>query len=239
MWCKPEDIRIDWVEDRPITGMWTCGPNNGWLIATHLPTQTQIRLYGSNMHRTRQDAMDLLEMATERMRDETAWFPENLQRVQGAMSRKGHHIGPDETEHVARAIVSGIGLAPDAIVDGVPQWRQYIRDARCAIEALDQLRHRQADQSLTVTLYTAPGSEGCRATREALRFHGIRFNEIDMAADEGIARYVSEALGYGAAPVVVVAPDHHWGGEHRPDLIEGLARQLAGKNIGGRDDTRD
>lgn len=81
MWSKPEDIRIDWVSDRPKSGMWPCGPCNGWIIATYIPTQTQIRMYGSNMHRTRQDAMDLLEMATERMRDAVAWFPENLQQA--------------------------------------------------------------------------------------------------------------------------------------------------------------
>lgn len=75
MTLSHDAIRIDYIADRPRSGMWHCGPNNGWIIATHTPTQSQIRLYGRIQHRDREKAMALLELAVDEAQDWKAQFP--------------------------------------------------------------------------------------------------------------------------------------------------------------------
>ena len=43
----------------------------------------------------------------------------------------------DETERVARTLCAELELDPDALVDGEPQWRQYVE---MAVNAIDSWR---------------------------------------------------------------------------------------------------
>lgn len=73
---------------------------------------------------------------------------------------------------------------------------------------------------MSITVYSKPACVQCTATTRALQAHGLDFNVVDLAEDEGAFAHVTE-LGYRQAPVVV-AGDSHWSG-FRPDLIGRLA----------------
>jgi glutaredoxin-like protein NrdH len=61
----------------------------------------------------------------------------------------------------------------------------------------------------------------CRTTKLALDRAGIEYEVIDIETDEAAHAKVT-ALGYLAAPVVIVTDNEHWSG-FRPDKIAGLA----------------
>jgi len=75
----------------------------------------------------------------------------------------------------------------------------------------------------TVTVYSTPDCVQCRMTLLALEKAGVGFTVVDAAADVAVRERL-RALGYAAAPVVVVDqdPDDHWSG-FRPDRIAALA----------------
>lgn len=77
---KPEDVRIDLIEDRPTGGMWHCGPNAFWLTATHLPTGAIIRVYSGDriQNKVRDDALALLGMAVSVARGEVPMFKDRI-----------------------------------------------------------------------------------------------------------------------------------------------------------------
>ncbi|WP_136685683.1 hypothetical protein [Falsirhodobacter xinxiangensis] len=72
-----EVIRIEVAHDKPISGMWHCGPNPCWITATHLPTLASVRVYsgGKGMHQARQAAVDLLEMMVDQFGADPCNFP--------------------------------------------------------------------------------------------------------------------------------------------------------------------
>ena len=74
----------------------------------------------------------------------------------------------------------------------------------------------------TVTVYSKPACVQCTATKRALTANGIDYNEVDVTTNDAALEYVTEELGYSAAPVVVVDDQNHWSG-FRPDLISNLA----------------
>ena len=76
-----------------------------------------------------------------------------------------------------------------------------------------------------ITVYTKPNCQQCRATFRALDKAGLDYTAVDISVDTEARDYVL-ALGYLAAPVVVVGPDTHWSG-HRTSRIEQLAAAAA------------
>lgn len=75
-------IDVNCVEDRPLSGMWHCGPNPCWVTVTHVPTLTSIRIHSGykSQHQTRAIAIELLELALLETRAETCSFPERLNK---------------------------------------------------------------------------------------------------------------------------------------------------------------
>ena len=73
------------VEDRPIGGMWHCGPNACWITITHKETGASVRVYSGDRspHQARADAMTLLEMAVDVARGSLPMFPERLDHPKG------------------------------------------------------------------------------------------------------------------------------------------------------------
>ena len=76
-----------------------------------------------------------------------------------------------------------------------------------------------------ITVYTLPNCIQCRQTKKLLTNLELEFEEVDLTKDEDSYRFVTEKLGYKAAPVVVVRNgdghvEDHWGGFH-PEKIGG------------------
>ncbi len=89
---------------------------------------------------------------------------------------------------------------------------------------ITELYPEPAPQSAAVTLYSKPQCVQCDQTKRAFARHSIAYTEVDVTQDAVALRYVSETLGYLAAPVVVAWPEHledpvDWNG-FRPDLIQ-------------------
>lgn len=72
-----------------------------------------------------------------------------------------------------------------------------------------------------VTVYSKPACVQCTATKRALDTKSIRYLEVDLTTNDAALEYVTEDLGYSAAPVVVASDHNHWSG-FRPDLINQL-----------------
>lgn len=70
---------------------------------------------------------------------------------------------------------------------------------------------------------TGPSCGKCQMTKRLLTSRGIPYVEINIREDEAAREYVTEELGYSAAPVVVVDDHDHWN-DMRPDHIERIAR---------------
>lgn len=71
-----------------------------------------------------------------------------------------------------------------------------------------------------IDVYTKPNCIQCTYTKRALENAQLAYRELDLTTPENYA-YVTETLGYTAAPVVV-DDDFHWSG-YRPDIINGIA----------------
>jgi len=66
------------VEDRPLSGMWHCGPNAMWVTVTHLPTMISARMFDDHPHRARASALACCELMVEQSRLLKCQFPERL-----------------------------------------------------------------------------------------------------------------------------------------------------------------
>jgi glutaredoxin-like protein NrdH len=77
-----------------------------------------------------------------------------------------------------------------------------------------------------ITVYTKPNCQQCRATFRALDKAGLDYTAVDISADTEARDYVL-ALGYLAAPVVVVDADTHWSGYRDDRLAELVAASAA------------
>lgn len=80
--------RVEIVEDRPMRGMWHCGPNPAWVTVTHLPTMISARAYCDRQHKARQMAQTCVEMMLEDSRLKSCRFPETIERGE---HRKANH----------------------------------------------------------------------------------------------------------------------------------------------------
>lgn len=72
------DWHVEHVEDRPLTGMWHCGPNAAWVTVTHLPTMISARAFDQQHHKAKQAAQACCEMMVEQSRLIKCQFPERL-----------------------------------------------------------------------------------------------------------------------------------------------------------------
>ena len=77
---------------------------------------------------------------------------------------------------------------------------------------------------MSITVYTKPACQQCRATTRALDKAGLEYNLVDISLDDEARDYVM-ALGHLQAPVVEVDGDH-WSG-FRPERIRNLAAAAA------------
>lgn len=76
-----------------------------------------------------------------------------------------------------------------------------------------------------ITVYSKPKCVQCDATYRALDKAKIPYRVVDLTATPAALEYVSEELGYGQAPVVVVDDQEHWSG-FRPDKISELKSRV-------------
>lgn len=78
----PDEYRVEMVEDRPLRGMWHCGPNAAWVTVTHLPTMISARAFDDRHHDAKQAAMACCQMMVEQSRLLKCQFPERLAQPQ-------------------------------------------------------------------------------------------------------------------------------------------------------------
>lgn len=78
--------------------------------------------------------------------------------------------------------------------------------------------------SMTITIFSRPGCQPCRATKNALSKNSINFEEVDITQDEEVAETL-RIEGYSQLPVVK-AGEEVWTGL-RMDKIKELAERLA------------
>ena len=87
-----------------------------------------------------------------------------------------------------------------------------------------------AMSELSVTVYSTPNCQQCKATYRHLDKLGIPYEVVDITepANAELLTWITNDLGYDAAPVVVVDqdPDNHWN-RYRPDRITRLAAAAA------------
>jgi len=72
---------------------------------------------------------------------------------------------------------------------------------------------------MALTVYSKPACVQCTMTYRVLDKKGIEYTTVDITTNPAALAYITEELGYSAAPVVVVSDEDHWSG-FRPDLIE-------------------
>lgn len=68
-----------------------------------------------------------------------------------------------------------------------------------------------------ITVYTLPNCVQCNQTKKLLTKLELEFVTVDLTNDEEAYRFVTDQLGYKAAPVIVVYDDDgnvedHWSG---------------------------
>lgn len=80
----------------------------------------------------------------------------------------------------------------------------------------------------TVTVYSKPACPQCTMTYRALDSQGVTYEVVDVTEKPAALEFVTNELGYMAAPVVVVddEPENHWSG-FRPDKIQQLTPTAA------------
>ncbi|TFD21299.1 NrdH-redoxin [Cryobacterium sp. TMS1-13-1] len=71
-----------------------------------------------------------------------------------------------------------------------------------------------------------PGQSTRSATEKDAQTAGVTYTVVDVTENAAALEYVSEDLGYSAAPIVVVDEHNHWAG-FRPDRIIALAQGRA------------
>jgi hypothetical protein len=72
------DYQIEMTEDKPVSGMWHCGPNAAWVTVTHLPTMISARAFDQSHHAAKQAAQACCEMMVDQSRLSKCQFPERV-----------------------------------------------------------------------------------------------------------------------------------------------------------------
>src|SRR3990167_6098311 len=65
---SPEYVITRHVEDRPLRGMWHCGPNAVWVEVTHLPTMISARAFDERGFDAKQTALTCCQLMVEQSR---------------------------------------------------------------------------------------------------------------------------------------------------------------------------
>lgn len=73
-------------------------------------------------------------------------------------------------------------------------------------------------------VYSTPDCVQCNATYRALDSKGVAYEVVDLSQDDAAYGYVTDDLGYGQAPILVVNNDDRWTG-FRPDHNDRIATQ--------------
>ncbi len=87
------DYHIDVIEDRPLSGMWHCGPNAVWVTVTHLPTMISARAFDTRHHEAKRAAQACCEMMVEQSRLLKCQFPERLAAIEAGAHRQDRGEG--------------------------------------------------------------------------------------------------------------------------------------------------
>lgn len=129
-----EEYRITLTEDRPLSGMWHCGPNAAWVEVTHLPTMISARSFDKSQHHARQAAMACCQMMVEQTSVLKCQFPERLE------VRRPEPTA-DVVEAVARAMAPVVFEPFDPKKHGSPANQQaskkrWIGHARAGIDVV-------------------------------------------------------------------------------------------------------
>jgi glutaredoxin-like protein NrdH len=65
---------------------------------------------------------------------------------------------------------------------------------------------------VSITVYTKPQCDPCRATKIILDNKKVSYRIIDVTEDLDAYRFITDELGYRQTPVVYVDEDTHWSG---------------------------
>lgn len=72
-----EDYTVTVQYDRPIGGMWHCGPNSGWVTVKHNRTHIMARAYHKHQRTAREIAMACVEIMVADCGVDECQFPES------------------------------------------------------------------------------------------------------------------------------------------------------------------
>ena len=76
--AENEEYAVRLIEDRPLSGMWHCGPNAAWVEVTHLPTMISARAFDEVHLHAKSAAMACCQMMVEQSRLTKCQFPTSL-----------------------------------------------------------------------------------------------------------------------------------------------------------------
>jgi glutaredoxin-like YruB-family protein len=77
-----------------------------------------------------------------------------------------------------------------------------------------------------VTIYTTPTCGYCRAAKDFMNEHGVKYEEIDVGSNQEKAREMIEKSGQMGVPVIVVKNGN------QEDLIVGFDQQRMAASLG-------
>lgn len=77
---------------------------------------------------------------------------------------------------------------------------------------------------MQVTVYTTPTCPQCEMTKKVLTKGNVNYEVVDLSTNPEAMKYVTEELGYVAAPVVV-AGTQHWSG-FRHGALQNLIKAI-------------
>jgi len=77
-----------------------------------------------------------------------------------------------------------------------------------------------------IVVYTLPNCIQCNQTKKLLTKLELEFDTVDLTQNENEYRFVTEQLGYKAAPVIILRDKNgnvvdHWSG-FNPEKVDGL-----------------
>jgi len=83
----------------------------------------------------------------------------------------------------------------------------------------------------TITVYTQPGCQPCRATKRWLDKRDITYTPVDVTESPADLEAI-KALGYNSVPVIIVSngdpeTDLHWHGFHPDNLTKYTLQKAA------------
>lgn len=82
-----------------------------------------------------------------------------------------------------------------------------------------------------VTVYSKPACMQCEMTKRAFAKEGVEYRVVDITQSSQALEWITEDLGYAAAPVVFVEDgtgQSHWSG-FRPDRIKAAISWVRGQ----------